>query len=44
MERGVLNLNGVIKNVTKVKKLDKRIASVCGKKTIQFINKWKSTD
>ena len=44
MERGVLNLNALIKNVTKAKKLDKRIASVCGKKTIQFINKLKSTD
>ena len=43
-ERGVLNLNGLIKNVTKVKKLERKIASVCKKKTIQFNNKWKSTD
>ena len=43
-ERGVLNLNGLIKNVTKVKKLERKIASVCEKKTIQFNNKWKSTD
>ena len=43
-ERGVLNLNSLIKNVTKVKKLERRIASECEKKTIQFNNKWKSTD
>ena len=43
-ERGVLNLNGLIKNVTKVKKLERKIASVCEKKTIQFNNKWKSAD
>ena len=28
-ERGVLNLNGLIKNVTKIKKLERKIASVC---------------
>ena len=28
-ERGVLNLNSLIKNVTKVKKLERKIASVC---------------
>ena len=39
----VLNLNSLIKNATKVKKLERKIASVCEKKTIQF-NKWKSTD
>ena len=43
-ERGVLNLNGLIKSVTKVKKLERKIASVCKKKTIQFNNKWKSTN
>ena len=43
-ERRVLNLNSLIKNITKVKKLEKKIASVCEKKTIQFNNKWKSTD
>ena len=43
-ERGVLNLNGLIKNVTRVKKLERKIASVCEKNTIQFNNKWKSTD
>ena len=43
-ERGVLNLNGLIKSVTKDKKLEKKIASVCKKKTIQFNNKWKLTD
>ena len=43
-ERGVLNLNSLIKNVTKVKKLERKIASVCEKKTIQFNNKWRSTD
>ena len=43
-ERGVLNLNSLIKSVTKVKKLEIKIAFVCEKKTIQFNNKWKSTD
>ena len=43
-ERGVLNLNGLIKNFTKVKKLERKIASVCKTKTIQFNKKWKSTD
>ena len=43
-ERGVLNLNSLIKNVTKVKKLERKIAPVCEKKTIQYNNKWKSTD
>ena len=43
-EIGVLNMNILIKNVTKVKKLEKKIASVCEKKTIQFNNKWKSAD
>ena len=38
-ERGVLNLNGLIKNVTKVKKLERKIASVFEKKTIQFNEK-----
>ena len=38
-ERGVLNLNGLIKNITKAKKLERKIASVCKKKTIQFNNK-----
>ena len=33
-ERGVLNLNSLIKNVTKVKKLERKIASACKKKTI----------
>ena len=28
-EKGVLNLNSLIKNVTKVKKLERKIASVC---------------
>ena len=42
-ERGVLNLNDLIKNVVKVKKLERKIASVCEKKAIQFNNKWKST-
>ena len=41
-ERGVLNLNSLIKNVTKVKTLEREIASVCEKKTIRFNNKWKS--
>ena len=31
--RGVLNLNSLIKNVTKIKKLEIKIASVCEKKT-----------
>ena len=39
-EIGVLNLNGFIKNVIKVKKKDRKIAFVCEKKTIQFNNKW----
>ena len=39
-ERGVLNLNGWIKNVTKVKKLEMKIPSLYEKKTIQFNNKW----
>ena len=43
-ERGVLKLNGLIKNVTEAKKLERKIASVCEKKAIQFNNKWKSTD
>ena len=43
-ERGVLHLNSLIKSVTKVNKLERKIASVCGKKTIQFNNKCKSTD
>ena len=42
-ERGVLHLNGLIKNATKVKKLERKIASAWEKKTIQFNNKWKST-
>ena len=33
-----------MKNFTKVKKLERKIAFVCEKKTIQFNNKWKSTD
>ena len=40
-ERGVLNLNDLIKNITKGKKLERKIASVSEKKTIQFNNKWK---
>ena len=43
-ERGVLNLNNLMKNFTKVKKLERKIVSVCEKKTIQFNDKWKSTD
>ena len=39
-ERGVLNLNGLIKNVTKVKRLKMKFAAVCKKKTIQLNNKW----
>ena len=42
-ERGVLNLNSLIKNVTKVKKIERKIASVYEKKTIQLNNKWRST-
>ena len=38
-----LYLNMLIKNIIKVKKLEKTIASVCKKKTIQF-NKGRSTD
>ena len=37
-ERGVVNWNDLIKNVTKVKKLERKIAYVCEKKTIQFNN------
>ena len=44
VEKGVLNLNSLIKKVTKVKKLETKIAPVCNKKTIQSNNKWKSTD
>ena len=43
-ERGVLNFNSLIKNVTKVKKLKRKVASVCEKKAIQSNKKWKSTD
>ena len=43
-ERGVSSLNSLIKNDTKVKKLERKIASVCKEKTIQFNNKWRSTD
>ena len=43
-QRGVLNFNGLIKKVTKVKRLERKIASVCEKKTIQFNNKRKSID
>ena len=43
-ERAVLNLNRLIRNVTKVKKLERKISSACKKGTIQFNNKWKSTD
>ena len=35
-ERGVLKLNSFIKNATKVKKLERKIASVCKEKTIQL--------
>ena len=35
-ERGVLNLNSFIKNATKAKKLERKIASVCKEKTIQL--------
>ena len=41
---GVLSLNGLIKNIIKVKKLERKIAFVCKKKTIQVDNKWNSTD
>ena len=37
-------MNVLIKNVTKVRKLERKIAPICEKKTIQFNNKWKSTD
>ena len=43
-KRGVLNLNSLMKNVAKVKNLERKIASVCEKKTIQFNDKWKLTD
>ena len=43
-EIGGLNLNSLIKNVTKIRKLERKISSVCEKKTIQFNNKWKSPD
>ena len=33
-----------VKNVTKVKKIERKIPSVFEKKTIQFNKKWKSTD
>ena len=33
-----------MKNVIKVKTLERKIVSVCKKKTIQFNNKWKSTE
>ena len=38
-ERGASNVNSLIKNLTKVEKLERRIASVCQKRTIQFNNK-----
>ena len=44
VEQGVLNLNSLIKNVTKVKKLETKIAPVCNKKTILSNIKWKSID
>ena len=44
LQLGVLNFNGLMKNFTKVKKLERKIAFVCEKKTIQFNNKWKSID
>ena len=44
VEKGVLNLNSLIKNVTKVKKLETKIAPVCNKKTILSNIKWKSID
>ena len=43
-EIGVSDLNGLVKNVAKVMKLERKIASVCKRKTIQFNDKWKSTD
>ena len=43
-ERGILNLNSLIKNITKVKKLERKITSVCEKQTIQCNNKWKLID
>ena len=43
-ERRVFNLNGLLKNVIKVKKLESKIASVSKKKTIQFNKRCKSTD
>ena len=43
-EREVLNWNSLIKTITKVKKLERKFASVCKKKTIHFNNKRKSTD
>ena len=43
-ERRVLNLISLIRNTTKVKKLERKIASVFKKKTIQFNNIRKSTD
>ena len=42
LSRAILNLNSLIKNFTKVRRLEKKIVSVCEKKTIQFNNKWKS--
>ena len=33
-----------MKKVTNVKKVKRKIASVCEKKNIQFNNKWTSTD
>ena len=44
VEKGVLNLNSLIKNVIKVKKLETKIAPVCNKKTILSNIKWKSID
>ena len=37
-------MNSLITNVTKVKKRERKITSACRKETIQFDNKWKSTD
>ena len=37
-------MNSLITNVTKVKKRERKITSACRKETIQFGNKWKSTD
>ena len=39
LSRAILNLNSLIKNFTKVRRLEKKIVSVCEKKTIQFNNK-----